>query len=402
MKHLSRGLVAGAAGLLLSFGLATPAGAAPAACEIRVSDAGVITEGDSGTTSGAFVVSATATNGSDPCNGVVVNYAFGGTATNGTDYTGANGSLTFGTAKRNVVQTQQVPFSVVGDTADEVDETITLTLTTSSGATLVDNSGTATITDDDDASPPPAGIGDGGALTINPTSGPAGTDITVNGTACEDDTASVVLGSSDGGSGGPVESTRQNATVGSDGSFTATINVPLDSDPDRIYSVEATCGNESYEGKAFDVTPPASTTTDTNSDETGPTGDNGYRMVAADGGIFTFGEREFWGSTGSMVLNKPIVGGATDTSDYEGYWIVASDGGVFAFSAEFHGSLADRNITSPAVEIEPTPSGKGYWIVQADGTVTAFGDAKHVGDFKGKPLNKPVIGMAVTPTGGGY
>ena len=132
-----------------------------------------------------------------------------------------------------------------------------------------------------------------------------------------------------------------------------------------------------------------------------PLGSNGYRMVAGDGGIFTFGEREFWGSTGDKVLNKPIVGGATDTSDYEGYWIVASDGGVFAFDAPFHGSAVGL-IDSPAVEIEPTPTGAGYWIVTATGKVIPFGDAKFHGDMSGKGLNQPIIGMTVSTTGLGY
>ena len=41
-------------------------------------------------------------------------------------------------------------------------------------------------------------------------------------------------------------------------------------------------------------------------------------------------------------LNKPIVGGATDTSDYDGYWIVASDGGVFTFNARSTDPWPDR------------------------------------------------------------
>ncbi len=34
----------------------------------------------------------------------------------------------------------------------------------------------------------------------------------------------------------------------------------------------------------------------------------GYWLVASDGGIFTFGDARFYGSTGAMTLNKPIVG----------------------------------------------------------------------------------------------
>jgi hypothetical protein len=34
----------------------------------------------------------------------------------------------------------------------------------------------------------------------------------------------------------------------------------------------------------------------------------GYRFVAADGGIFDFGDAVFYGSTGAIHLNKPVVG----------------------------------------------------------------------------------------------
>ena len=35
---------------------------------------------------------------------------------------------------------------------------------------------------------------------------------------------------------------------------------------------------------------------------------NGYRLVASDGGIFAFGDATFFGSTGAMRLNRPVVG----------------------------------------------------------------------------------------------
>ena len=38
-----------------------------------------------------------------------------------------------------------------------------------------------------------------------------------------------------------------------------------------------------------------------------PTG-KGYLLVAADGGIFNYGDAKFLGSTGSIKLNAPIVG----------------------------------------------------------------------------------------------
>jgi hypothetical protein len=34
----------------------------------------------------------------------------------------------------------------------------------------------------------------------------------------------------------------------------------------------------------------------------------GYWLVASDGGIFNYGDAPFYGSAGSLVLNKPVVG----------------------------------------------------------------------------------------------
>ena len=69
----------------------------------------------------------------------------------------------------------------------------------------------------------------------------------------------------------------------------------------------------------------------------------GYWQVASDGGIFTFGAAGFYGSTGSMRLNKPVVGMAA-TPDHRGYWLVASDGGVFAYGdAGFYGSTGQHH-----------------------------------------------------------
>jgi hypothetical protein len=77
-------------------------------------------------------------------------------------------------------------------------------------------------------------------------------------------------------------------------------------------------------------------------------GGGGYWLVASDGGIFAFGNAQFYGSTGNIQLNKPIVG-MTAAPDGGGYWFVASDGGVFSYgSAEFAGSLGDAGVTDAA------------------------------------------------------
>ncbi|HEV7862243.1 MAG TPA: hypothetical protein VGR20_06060 [Acidimicrobiia bacterium] len=131
---------------------------------------------------------------------------------------------------------------------------------------------------------------------------------------------------------------------------------------------------------------------------TGP----GYRFVAADGGIFSFGDAKFFGSAGATKLAKPIVGMA-GTPTNAGYWLVASDGGIFSYGdAKFFGSTGAIRLNSPIVGMTASPSGQGYWFVAADGGIFSFGDAKFFGSMGGQPLAKPIVGMASTPTGKGY
>jgi len=128
----------------------------------------------------------------------------------------------------------------------------------------------------------------------------------------------------------------------------------------------------------------------------------GYRMTAADGGVFTFGDTRFFGSTGGTVLNQPVVGAAHTPSD-DGYWLVASDGGVFSFgNARFFGSTGDITLNKPIVGIAATPTGNGYWLVASDGGIFSFGDAAFFGSTGDITLNKPIVDMTVTETGGGY
>jgi hypothetical protein len=128
----------------------------------------------------------------------------------------------------------------------------------------------------------------------------------------------------------------------------------------------------------------------------------GYWLVASDGGIFAFGDAQFYGSTGAIHLNKPIVGMAS-TPDGKGYWLVASDGGIFAFGdAQFYGSTGAIALNKPIVGMASTPDGKGYWLVASDGGIFAFGDAAFYGSTGNIVLNKPIVGMAATPGGGGY
>jgi hypothetical protein len=128
----------------------------------------------------------------------------------------------------------------------------------------------------------------------------------------------------------------------------------------------------------------------------------GYWLVASDGGIFSFGDANFYGSTGNIALNKPIVGMAT-TPDGGGYWLVASDGGIFSFGdAHFWGSTGNLVLNEPIVGMAATPDGGGYWLVASDGGIFSFGDAAFYGSLGGSSLSSPVVGMATATGGAGY
>jgi hypothetical protein len=128
----------------------------------------------------------------------------------------------------------------------------------------------------------------------------------------------------------------------------------------------------------------------------------GYWLVGADGGVFAFGDAKFRGGTAPFPLKAPMVGIAASRTG-NGYWLVAADGGVFNFGdATFRGSTGNLRLTQPVVGMAPTPSGKGYWLVAADGGIFCFGDAQFFGSTGNLRLVQPVVGMAATPSGKGY
>ncbi|HEX6379898.1 MAG TPA: Ig-like domain-containing protein, partial [Acidimicrobiia bacterium] len=114
-------------------------------------------------------------------------------------------------------------------------------------------------------------------------------------------------------------------------------------------------------------------------------------------------DAKFYGSTGNITLNQPVVG-MSPTPTGKGYWLVASDGGVFAFGdAPFFGSLASENMSKPIVDFAVTPTGRGYWMTTSDGQVYGFGDAAYYGSVsEAVDLNKRIQALAPTPSGHGY
>jgi hypothetical protein len=128
----------------------------------------------------------------------------------------------------------------------------------------------------------------------------------------------------------------------------------------------------------------------------------GYRVIAEDGGVFTFGDAVFAGSAADLSLDEPIVGGASTPSG-QGYVLFGAKGGVFSFGdAGFSGSASDLALHAPVVAGAITPSGAGYTLFSADGGALTFGDATFAGSAVGEARNAAVVGGARTPSGLGY
>ncbi len=69
-----------------------------------------------------------------------------------------------------------------------------------------------------------------------------------------------------------------------------------------------------------------------------PTG-NGFLLASSNGAVVGCGDAVPFGGLSSTTLNAPVVG-MTATLNVKGYWMVASDGGVFSFGeAQFYGSM---------------------------------------------------------------
>ncbi|MDQ1436525.1 MAG: hypothetical protein QOK43_154 [Acidimicrobiaceae bacterium] len=203
------------------------------------------------------------------------------------------------------------------------------------------------------------------------------------------------------------------------GGRSAQVSVKSDgSEPDKRATVSAT-GTEGYylagqfgEVQAFGdaVDHGDATGVDLNAPivdmATTQTNGDGYWLLGLDGGVFSYNAK-FFGSTGGMPLNQPVVAMSavplTDNLRGDGYWFVALDGGVFAYGeAAFKGSMGGKPLNEPVIGMVATPSGNGYWLVASDGGIFAFGDAGYFGSMGGKPLNEPIAGMAAMPDGSGY
>ena len=127
-------------------------------------------------------------------------------------------------------------------------------------------------------------------------------------------------------------------------------------------------------------------------------------MAASDGGVFAFGDARFRGSAGALPLRSPVMGIAATPFDRggraatagDGYWLVAADGGVFTYGdAGFFGSAVGLPLAAPIMAIDSTPGGRGYWLLGADGGIFSFGGARYFG--RPNPTDRPFLAIVAYP-----
>ncbi|MGC8480837.1 MAG: choice-of-anchor D domain-containing protein, partial [Acidimicrobiales bacterium] len=85
-----------------------------------------------------------------------------------------------------------------------------------------------------------------------------------------------------------------------------------------------------------------------------------------------------------------------------GYRMVNAAGQVYTFGELPNYGEVTWPLNKPIVGMANLPNGGGYWLVASDGGIFTFGDAQFYGSMGGHPLNKPVVGMTPTSDGAGY
>jgi chitodextrinase len=252
--------------------------------------------------------------------------------------------------------------------------------------------------------------------TALPVTTPAGAPSVPTGLATTSDTASSVGLSWTASTGAAGYTVYCNGTALGTTTKTSYTDATVSPSTTYRYTVDAfnAADTHSAQSTALPVTTPAALPVTSPSQGTGGTTPHGYWLVGSDGGVFSFGSAQFYGSTGSLHLQRPVVG-IVPTGDRGGYWLDASDGGVFSYGdTQFHGSIPGlgihpagsglpKSLNAPVVGLVPSIDDGGYFMVASDGGVFAFGDAHFAGSCPGiGGCAGSAVGVLPDNSGNGY
>ena len=257
-----------------------------------------------------------------------------------------------------------------------------------------------------------------GTYAVTPTSGPVGTVVTLQGNVSPSCVATAaqktVFLEFEKGSGSGQPNEWINVPLASNGDWHATFVIPSFVGGQAM--TQGSLGGDVTPGVWQFGVPQCQRSATIDFDVTGTTpvpsrfvgmastpDGKGYWLAQAGGGVFSYGDAEFYGSLpGEHVVPSAPITGIAATPDGKGYWLVGADGGVFAFGdARYFGSLPGLGVVpaGAVVGIAATPDGKGYWLVGADGGVFAFGDARYFGNGRDGVAK---VALLPTPDGDGY
>ena len=113
------------------------------------------------------------------------------------------------------------------------------------------------------------------------------------------------------------------------------------------------------------------------------------------------GAEGVWGSVTTTVAYN-----ITPTTPGSGYYLYQGTGQINGFGNDhflsYLGDLSDVALNRPVVGTATTPDGGGYWMVAGDGGIFSYGDAVFYGSMGAQHLNMPIVGMATDAATGGY
>jgi hypothetical protein len=94
---------------------------------------------------------------------------------------------------------------------------------------------------------------------------------------------------------------------------------------------------------------------------------------------------------------QPIIAGLNDVYATGVDW--TCNGPTYSSSSE---PTDTGGLAPPIVGMAATPTGGGYWLADATGAVSTHGNAQSYGSMAGKTLNAPITHIVATPDGRGY